>query len=170
MHYEGPGRAVVGQEVTFTAEFGARYLGPGSIPDVAVATVTHRAPDGFEFTRAEVTSYDWTPGRYPITVLDSSAAVDPVRGDVTVAAPAGGWAIPEVVINNAPDPTRFVSGKVFVKLRYTATEPIRDGASGLTFTGTGVPASEGWVAKGTTQVTEAEAEAPQPGGFGSSGS
>ncbi|MFG1785847.1 hypothetical protein ACGFIU_25725 [Rhodococcus oryzae] len=168
MYYEGPVEAVVGQEVTFTAEFGARYLGPGPIPDVAVATVTHRAPEGFEFTRAEVTSYDWTPGRYPITVLDSSAAVDPVTGNVTVTAPAGGWAVPEIVINNAPDPTRYVSGTVFVKLRYTATEPVRDGASGLTFTGTDVPASEGWVTKGITQV--AEAGSPQPGGFGSSGS
>ncbi|MGW6375369.1 hypothetical protein ACWFRB_04785 [Rhodococcus sp. NPDC055112] len=166
VYYEGPVEAVVGREVTFKAEFTALGDGWQGLPDVDLATVKHHAPEGFTFTGAEVTSYDWTPGRYPITVLDSAVVVDPATGDVTVAAPAGGWAIPVVANQSGPDKTYYASGIVTVKLRYTATQSVRDAASGLTFTGTGVPASEGWVAKGTIQV----AEAPQAGGFGSSGS
>lgn len=167
VYYEGPVEAVVGREVTFKAEFETRGDGWTGLPDVDVATVTHHAPEGFTFAGAAVTSYDWTPGRYPVTVLDSAVAVDPATGDVTVAAPAGGWAIPVVAGQPRPQGIYYRSGTVTVKLRYTATRPVRDGASGLTFTGTGVPASEGWVTTGTTQVTEAPKGL---GGFGSSGS
>ncbi|MFC9786825.1 hypothetical protein [Rhodococcus sp. NPDC127528] len=166
VYYEGPVEAVVGREVTYKAEFSAYGGDPWTgLPDVDVATVTHHAPEGFTFTGAQVTSYDWTPGRYPVTVLDSAAVVDPATGDVAVAAPAGGWAIPVVEDHRSPDKTYYASGIVTVTLRYTATQAVRDGVSGLTFTGTGAPASEGWVAKGSTQV----AEAPKGlGGFGSS--
>lgn len=164
VYYEGPVEAVVGQEVTFKAEFTARGDGWTGLPDVDVATVTHHAPEGFKFTGVEVTSYDWTPGRYPVTVLDSAVAVDPATGDVTVAAPAGGWVIPVVATQPSPGKTYYASGIVTVKLRYTATQSVRDGASGLTFTGTGAPASEGWLVNGAIDVTQ------DAGGFGSSAS
>ncbi|TQF74753.1 hypothetical protein FK531_01265 [Rhodococcus spelaei] len=164
VRYQGPGEAVVGQEVAFTAAFEARgYASVDRLPDLAVATVTHHAPKGFTFTGAEVTAYDPDSGGYPVTALDSSVVVDPASGDVTVAAPAGGWAIPEFVSSNQGT-TYYGSGNVIVKLSYKAIESVGDGASGLTYTGTGVPASDGWVAKGTTRVTQGL------GGFGSSGS
>ncbi|MFE3290676.1 hypothetical protein [Rhodococcus sp. NPDC059234] len=163
--YRGPGSVVVGQQVAFTAEFVARHFGPGPMPDVKVATVTHRAPEGFEFTGAEVTAYDWTPGKYPMTPLDASVTVDPVTGYLTLTAPEGGWAIPGIADATEPGTTR--TGSVIVKLRYSATKSVSDGVSNLTFTGTDVPASDGWVTTGTTRV---DAGPQGLGGFGSSGS
>ncbi|AQA20491.1 hypothetical protein BTZ20_5790 [Rhodococcus sp. MTM3W5.2] len=91
--------------------------------------------------------------------LDSTAVVDPVTGDVTVTAPAGGWAIP-----TAATDAGSLTGYLSVGLRYKVVKSYLDGTTGVTFTGTGVPASEGWVATGFTKVTPVDL-----GTFGSSG-
>jgi hypothetical protein len=134
--YTGTSRAVaLGQETGFRARLSGR--------DVAITSVTHHVPRGFEFTGAHVWSWAYPLGDAIETTLDSTAVVDPVTGDVTITAPAGGWIAAD---------GRF-TGSVFVSLDYKVTALSPDGASGLRFTGTGVPASEGWMATGTTKVT-----------------
>ncbi|SEM16052.1 hypothetical protein [Rhodococcus maanshanensis] len=149
--YQGPAKAEVGSEVTYYPSFTAR----DGIPGLAVMSVTHHAPRGFEFVGAEVTS---RPRFAADAKLDSTAVVDPVTGDVTVTAPAGGWAIP----TSATD-AGSLSGSLFVGLRYKVVESYLAGTTGVTFTGTDVPASEGWLATGATRVTSGI------GGLGSSG-
>lgn len=159
--YSGPKEAVLGSEVAFEPTLYAGDYGyHPSVPDVAIKSVTHHAPKGFEFTGATV--YAYTPAGWPVgstvTYLDKTVVVDPVTGDVTVTAPAGGWAVPVGDFGTSG----FNSGWVNVVLTYKVTELVSDGTSGATFTGTGVPASEGWVATGTTKVTPVDL-----GAFGS---
>ncbi|MGW6375370.1 hypothetical protein ACWFRB_04790 [Rhodococcus sp. NPDC055112] len=154
--YKGPATAEVDSEVTFKSVFTARDAMPGK----AVTSVTHHAPRGFEFVGAEVSSRHqgvWPPTEPDLTTeLDSTVVVDPATGNGTVTAPAGGWVIPTRA-------TDTVSGYVIVELRYKVIKSYLDGTSGITFTGTDVPASEGWLATGATRVT------PGIGWFGSSG-
>ncbi|SDC49616.1 hypothetical protein SAMN05444580_10140 [Rhodococcus tukisamuensis] len=158
--YHGPDEAVLGQEIAFTSEFEAGDSDYQDVqPEVAIASVTHHAPRGFEFTGATVTAakYELYPATSVFTPLEATVVVDPVTGDVTVTAPAGGWAAPKTETNNG-----ILTGTVVVKLAYKATELVSDGTSGVTFTGTDVPASEGWMAAGTTKVVPVDL-----GGFGS---
>jgi len=157
LSYWGPAEAEVDSEVAFTS----RFLARDAMPDLAVTSVTHHAPRGFEFVGAEVQSRRGAvyPDPDTYTELDATVVVDPVTGDVTVAAPAGGWAIPRSQESSGS----WRTGQVDVKLRYQVTKSHLDGTSGVTFTGTGVPASEGWLATGATRVT------PGIGGFNSSG-
>ncbi|TQF74756.1 hypothetical protein FK531_01280 [Rhodococcus spelaei] len=136
LEYIGSSKPVVlGQETGFLTRFDGR--------DAVITSVTHHPPRGFEFTSAKDWSWSYPAGDGVVTYLDSTAVVDPVTGDVTVTAPAGGW---------TAAPGRY-SGSVFVSLGYRATAFGQDGASGLRFTGTDVPASEGWMVTGTTKVT-----------------
>jgi hypothetical protein len=148
--YRGPKAVALGQETSFVAVFNA---GDGSyqdsIPDVAIASVTHHPPKGFEFMGVDVST----------ATLDSTAVVDPVTGDLTVTAPAGGWAVPKHQASNG----HWDSGYVEVVFTYKVTKLVLDGTSGLRFTGTDVPASDGWMVTGTTKVTPVDL-----GGFGSS--
>lgn len=153
MSFSGTDELVVGQNAWLSATFRVGDAGPqASLPDAAVASVTFHAPKGFEFVG--VSLYSYTPNFYPeapiYTSPDSTAVVDHVTGDVTVTAPAGGWA----VATRENGAGFIVSGQVTVRASYKATELVADGTSGVTFTGTGtgVPASEGWMATGTTRV------------------
>ncbi|TQF74754.1 hypothetical protein FK531_01270 [Rhodococcus spelaei] len=129
--------------------------------NVDVTSVTHRAPKGFEFVAVKVTGI--TPAPQPLggqaVALDSTAVVDPVTGDVTVTAPAGGWALLP-----GRDGRQFAGGSVSLVFDYKAPDKDLGGDNGFTFTGTGVPASNGWVAQGNTRVV------PVSGGIGSTGS
>ncbi|WP_137875179.1 hypothetical protein [Rhodococcus sp. Q] len=139
--YMGPYYAVAGQDVTFTAELGVPF-GEGLSQGAVVDSVTHRAPEGFTFTGADVTSYEQAPGVYPVKFLESSAVVDSETGDVTVTAPSDGWAVP----------SRAAGGIVYVNIHYRVAKPITDEfiRSHITFTGPKVPASDEWVAEGAT--------------------
>lgn len=160
--YLGPAYAVAGQDVTFTADLGALPFYEGASPETVISSVTHRAPEGFTFVGADVTSYEETPGVYPVKFLDSSAAVDSETGDVTVTAPDGGWAVPPRVAGT----TNWVH-RVEVKLHYHVTKPIAEefARSYITFTGPEVPASDDWVAQGATYPGTGD-----PALFGSLGS
>ncbi|WP_139191321.1 hypothetical protein [Rhodococcus tukisamuensis] len=138
--YQGPGEAEVGREVGYFPSFSA----PDGMPGLAVTSVTHHAPRGFEFVGAEVSSR--TPPWWTDVNLDSTATVDPVTGDVTVTAPEGGWVIPT---------DGFRSGQLYVYLRYKVVKPYLAGTAGVTFTGTDVPASKGWMATGITREVSA---------------
>lgn len=163
--HQGSVEAVVGDEVTFVVVLEARgYAGNDPIPTRVISAVTHQAPEGFEFTGARVTSYDWTPGAYPITALESTSGVDPTSGAVTVTAPTGGWTIPVVVRDLPEGETVYGPGNVTVTLTYLVTEPVRAGESGIMFTGNDIPALNAPIAIGKTDVAAAS------GGFGSSGS
>ncbi|MFI6430062.1 hypothetical protein [Rhodococcus oryzae] len=127
--------------------------------NVDVTSVTHHAPKGFEFVRVTVTGETPTPTPpWPVVDLDSTATVDPATGDVTVTAPDGGWALQPGRNGNM-----FAGGAVRLVFEYKAPDVALDGTNGFTFTGTGVPASDGWVASGNTRVLPA-------GGMGSTGS
>ncbi|MET4610685.1 hypothetical protein ABIC28_001663 [Rhodococcus sp. PvR044] len=139
--YQGPAKAKVGSEVLYFPGLEARDGTPG----LTVTSFTHHVPRGLEFVGAEVISYSPI---LPGAELDSTAMVDPVTGDVTVTAPAGGWVIPTAVTD-----TGSRTGFLRVNLRYKVVKSYLDGNTGVTFTGTGAPASEGWVATGFTTVT-----------------
>lgn len=161
MSFYGSDELVVGQNAWLLLRVG--NAGPrASLPDATVTSVTFHTPKGFEFAGVSVTSY--TPKSHLeesiYTTLDSTAVVDHVTGDVTVTAPAGGWAVPTRE-NGAGG---IVSGEVAVSASFKATELVADGTSGVTFTGAGVPESEGWMATGTTQVIPVDLS-----GFGSLG-
>lgn len=138
--YKGPLQAVVGEPVLFEVE----------TISSALTSVTHRAPDGFEFVGATVIAHDWTPGRYPYTVLPSTTTVDPESGDVTVTAGEEGWPVP---LMQLPEPYSTRKGFVYIQMRYLPTAPIRNGESAMSFTASGVPATDGWMAEGRTTVT-----------------
>jgi hypothetical protein len=137
--YKGPEYAVPGQDVTFVAEL-RPMLDEGETPGVSVDAVTHLAPEGFEYTGADVSSYEETSGVYPIKFLESSASVDPETGAVVVAAPNGGWTLP----------ARASNGIVYVNIHYRVTKPITDEyvLSYINFTGRDVAASDEWVKSG----------------------
>ncbi|MET4610687.1 hypothetical protein ABIC28_001665 [Rhodococcus sp. PvR044] len=167
MSYAGPKDVKSGDVVSFYASSSAGEGGyQPAVPDVEVSSVTHHPPRGFEFMDATV--FARKPGWYPEGsthwALDSTVAVDPVTGNVTVTPPAGGWAVPKSrEYHPNPDTTLFLSGDVTVQMRYRASGYGLDNPSGVTVTGTGVPASEGWLATGNTRVTPM-------GGTGSTGS
>ncbi|MGW6375368.1 hypothetical protein ACWFRB_04780 [Rhodococcus sp. NPDC055112] len=143
---------VVAQEAAFDV--------PAPEVNVDVASVTHHPPKGFEFVGVKVTGHTPVPilpG--PGVDLASTVVVDPVTGDVTVSAPAGGWAL-----QPGRNGEQFAGGAVSLVFHYKAPDQDVDGDNGFTFTGTGVPASNGWVATGNTRVV------PVSGGIGSSGS
>lgn len=154
--YLGDYYAVVGQDITFIAEL-RPSVDEGPTPGVVISSVTHGVPEGFTFTGSDVTSYEETPGVYPVKALESSAAVDPETGDVTVTAPGEGWTVPN----------RAARGTVYVKLHYRLTKPITEEfvRSHITFAGPDVPASDEWVASGATYPGVVN-----PAIFGSSGS
>ncbi|WP_139191099.1 hypothetical protein [Rhodococcus tukisamuensis] len=163
MSFAGSDELVVGQNAWLSASFSVGDAGPqASLPDAAVTNVTFHTPKGFEFVG--VSLYSYTPNFYPEPTIwtspDSTAVVDPVNGDVTVTAPADGWA----VATRENGAGSIVSGQVTVRAAFKATELVADGTSGVTFTGTGVPASEGWMATGATQVIPVDLS-----GFGSLG-
>ncbi|MFC9786828.1 hypothetical protein [Rhodococcus sp. NPDC127528] len=161
MSFSGSDEVAIGHNTVLTANFflGDSRGGQVSLPDGAVESVTFHPPKGFEFQSVKVRSY--TPNFYPedpiSTNPDSTAVVDPVTGDVTVTAPTGGWAITKRVSSEG-----FVySGQLSVDVGFKATQTVDDGTNGVTFTGTDVPASEGWLQTGTTRVV------PDLGPFGS---
>ncbi|MFE3290677.1 hypothetical protein [Rhodococcus sp. NPDC059234] len=161
--YSGVKEAGAGARTTFYATVGAneaafRVADPEA--NVDVTSVTHHAPKGFTFVGVKVTGRTPQPiTPWPAVTFDSTAVVDPVTGDVTVTAPEGGWPI-----RPGWNGGRFATGSVSLALEYTAPDEALDGASGFTFTGTGVPASQGWVATGNTRVL------PASWGLGTSGS
>ena len=129
--------------------------------DVDVTSVTFQPPKGFEFLGVEVKE-QWgnQDSPKPSVTLDSTVVVDPGTGEITVTAPDGGWRI-------APGGFRgeFYSSEVYLSFTLRAPDDRMPGStSGVTFTGTSVPASDGWVATGTTRVW------PESDGAGSSGS
>ncbi len=73
--------------------------------------------------------------------------VDPGTGDVTVTAPEGGWALMP-----GQNGGRLEGGSVTVEFVYQAPDLAVGSTGGMTFTGTGVPASQDWVATGATRV------------------
>lgn len=161
--YSGVKTVDPGADVTFTAAVTAREAAfdvPVPEVNVDVTSVTHHPPRGFEFVGVKATGYSPAPGSEGYGVsLDSTVVVDPVTGDVTVSAPDGGWALEPGWIAST-----FRSGMVSLVFDYKAPDKDVDGDNGFTFTGTGVPASKGWVAKGNTRVV------PVSGGIGSAGS
>ncbi|MFC7448276.1 hypothetical protein [Rhodococcus daqingensis] len=167
MSYTGPKDVKSGEVVSFYASSSAGEGGyQPAVPDVVVSSVTHHPPRGFEFMDATVSA--GKPGWYPEGsthwALDSTVAVDPVTGDVTVTPPVGGWAVPKSrEYTGVAGEISFMSGYVSVHLRYRASGYGLDNPSGVTVTGTGVPASEDWLATGNTRVTPM-------GGTGSTGS
>ncbi|MFD4423393.1 hypothetical protein ACFWO5_00985 [Rhodococcus sp. NPDC058481] len=152
-----------GADATFTAVVVAQeaaFQVAAPEVNVDVTSVTHLPPEGFEFVGVKVTGYTPTetpPG--PLVDLPSTVAVDPVTGKVTVTAPEGGWAL-----QPGRNGGKFEGGSVSLVFEYKAPDKALDGANGFTFTGTGVPASDGWVASGNTRVL------PAGGGTGSTGS
>ncbi|WP_152447836.1 hypothetical protein [Rhodococcus triatomae] len=142
--YHGPSSASLGQDVTFVAELGGRP-DDGPTPGNVISSVIHRAPAGFEFTGADVSSYEETPGVYPIKFLESSASVDPETGDVTVSAPAEGWTVPPKTGDGVATVNR-----VFVKIHYHVSKPVTEefARSYVSFTGPDVPASDEWMETG----------------------
>lgn len=159
--YSGVKEVDPGAKALFTASVVAKeaaFQVPSPEVDVDVTSVTHHAPKGFQFVGVKVTGGTPTPTPpWPIVDLASTTTVDPVTGDVTVTAPDGGWAL---------QPGRnggFAGGYVSLVFEYKAPDVALDGTNGFTFTGTGVPASEDWVASGNTRVMPA-------GGMGSTGS
>lgn len=152
-----------GADVTFDAVVVAQEAAfdvPAPELNVDVTSVTHHPPKGFEFVGVKVTGstpVPLPPG--PYVNLDSTVAVDPATGDVTVSAPAGGWAL-----QPGRNGEMFAGGAVSLVFTYKAPDKDVDGDTGFTFTGTGVPASKGWVAKGNTRVVAVS------GGLGSTGS
>jgi hypothetical protein len=151
VRYHGPAYVVPGQDVTFIGELARSYQDAGATPGVTVTSVTHLAPEGFEFTGATVTSYEETPGAYPVKVLGYSTSSDVETREVTVTSPGGGWTLPtwEATVNGQP---QQVAGSVFVEFHYRVTKAVEvDSLSAITaVTGPDVPASEEWLVRGLT--------------------
>lgn len=151
VRYYGLEEVDPGAETVFTAVVGAQEVAfdvADPEVNVDVASVTHHPPKGFEFIGVRVSGYTPTPApTFPVGELDSTIEVDVATGDVTATAPAGGWAL--LPGRNGDG---FASGAVRVDFIYRAPDYAPGSASGVTFTGTGVPASDGWVATGVTRV------------------
>lgn len=160
--YYGPQEVAPGATVTFTAVVVAQEAAfdvTASGESVDITSVTQHLPKGFEFVGVKVTGYTPTETPGQTVNLESTVAVDPDGGDVTVTAPAGGWAL-----NPGSNGGKFEGGSVSLDFTYKAPEGFVADSTGFTFTGTHVPASDGWVAEATTRVV------PSSGVTGSSGS
>ncbi|WP_027502710.1 hypothetical protein [Rhodococcus sp. UNC363MFTsu5.1] len=161
--YGGVKEVDAGAKATFRAVVGATeaaFQVADPEANVDVRSVTHHAPKGFTFVGVKVLGQTPQPiSPWPIVTFDATTVVDPATGDVTVTAPEGGWPI-----RPGWNGGRFATGTVTLAFEYTAPDEALDGACGFTFTGTGVPASQGWVATGNTRVL------PASWGLGTSGS
>jgi hypothetical protein len=148
---QGPREAAPGAEVVFYAQVFAQepaYDVASPEANVDVTSITFHAPKGFDFVDVKVGGYISVPfGQGVSRALDGTVAVDPATGDVTVTAPAGGWAL--IPGQNGG---KFEGGNVTARFTYKAPETDVGGTVGMTFTGTSVPASDGWVASDSTRV------------------
>ncbi|WP_139191097.1 hypothetical protein [Rhodococcus tukisamuensis] len=99
---------------------------------MAVTSVTHQPPKGFEFVGAEYSNLKVAPLSWTVTS-------DPATGAVTLTAPPGGWAMDQYI--------NF-------RFKYKAGDALRgaDGDHGATFTGTGVSPTGDWLVTGNTRV------------------
>ncbi|MGW0174265.1 hypothetical protein ACWDUM_10505 [Rhodococcus sp. NPDC003322] len=117
----GRERVYAGENHAVRAGFRARKAG------VELSSATVRTPHGFEFKGGTV--------KLNGTEVEATFTVDPATGDVTVAAPGGGW-----------------TGNVNMELTYRAGGlSLTAAETALRFSGSGVPDS-GWVLKGATNT------------------
>lgn len=161
-YYGGHKVAAPGAEVQFhvgVRGVEAAYDDPAA--DVDVTSFTHHVPKGFELIGVTAARGTPTDSGAPVheKLEDFTTVVDPVSGDVTVMAPAGGWAIPP-----GYDAGRFESSSVSVTFTYRAPDEDFQGTTGMTATGTEVPTVQGWI------MSEDIRSDADNGGTGSTGS
>lgn len=130
----GRDRVQLGENAVVRTSFAVSKAG------VELADATIRAPRGFEFKSGTV--------KLNGIAVEATFTVDPATGDVTVAAPDGGWTVPVREMY----PGGPLHGGANMELTYRAAGlPLTLGETALRFSGSGVPDS-GWVLKGATKL------------------
>jgi hypothetical protein len=140
------------------------YFSVNGDPERALTKITHFAPQGLVFKKAEL-SFEQAIGSDNGPSVELTGAVDTLRGAVAFTAPAEGWSFPDLGNRR---------GWIRLDVDYTVLRR-NAGDIGVTFAATGISETKEWLARGTftpnlTIPSPAGSSDIDPGlGFGSLG-